>query len=421
MMILALLLTLLFPMTAHAAAIDHAHASVATNQTTSSNTFVDVTGATLASGNFTTSDKYLVVITAQCTYTSGDGTEMRVVHGSTAFDGSQSWVDASSTGWRQTYSFMTVWTAVSSEGIALQFRSRNGGANVASCNFADVFVMNLSHDVTENTDWFFAEVSADDAMSTAYEDGASITFTPATASHDWLLLGNILTDSGAQITNYVTVRMTDGTTVLPQAQVDIGVSTRDEKLYGLARVVTLPASSATWKMQYKISASTTGNHLHSKIFALDLHKFRNHVIAQTDAGTALSATDWATQIQTASITPDVQGDVWIGAYWSYDKNSSGNMANQRLQVDNSDEPAGQTTAVYDYRGGIDGTDEEPMMMTAMVTNMTAAAHTIDVDGSVDATTSTPEAETRALWAVTMELAATGGAPARTRMLLGVGQ
>jgi len=31
----------------------------------------------------------------------------------------------------------------------------------------------------------------------------------------------------------------------------------------------------------------------------------------------------------------------------------------------------------------------------MITNMTAAAHTIDVDGSVDATTSTPEAETQA--------------------------
>ena len=107
----------------------------------------------------------------------------------------------------------------------------------------------------------------------------------------------------------------------------------------------------------------------------------------------------------------------IDAYWSYDKNSSGNMANQRLQVDNSDEPAGQTTAVYDYRAGIDGTDEEPMMMTAMVTNMTAAAHTIDVDGSVDVTTSTPEAETRALWAVTMELASAGGgsSPARKSM------
>lgn len=423
MIILALLLAFLFPAQAYAAAIEHAHASISSDVTTSSNTFTDVTGATLASGNFTTSDKYLVVITAQCSYTSGDGTEMRVTHGSTAFDGSQSYVDASSTDWRQTYHFMTVWTAVASEGIALQFRSRNGGANVAKCNFADVFVMNLSHDVVENTDWFFAEVSADDAMSTSFEDGASITFTPATASHDWLLLGQVLTNSGGQTTNYVTVRMTDGTTVLPQAQVDVGVGTnsRDVKLYGMARVTSLPASSATWKMQYKISASTTGNHLHSKIFALDLHKFRNHVIAQTDAGTALSATDWATQIQTASITPDVQGDVWIGAYWSYDKNSSGNMANQRLQVDNSDQPSGQTAAVYNYRGGIDGTDEEPMSITSMVTNMTAASHTIDLDGSVDATTGTPEAETRALWAVTMELPAAGAASTGGLMLMGVGR
>jgi len=420
MIVLLLMLALLVPSLGHAAAIEHAHASISSDVTTSSNTFTDVTGVTLASGNFTTGKKYLVDITAQCTYTSGDGTEMRVVHGSTAFDGSQAWVNASSTDWRQTYHFMTVWTAVSAEGVALQFRSRTGGANVAKCNFGDIFVMNLSDDLTENTDWHFAEVSADDAMSTAYEDGASITFTPATASHDWLILGQILTDSGAQAVNYPTVRLTDGTTVLPQAQIDIGNNALDEKLYGLARVVTLAASSHTWKIQYKVSASTTANSLHSKIFALDLNKFRNHTFAQTDAATALSSTDWATQIQTASITPDVQGDVWIGAYWSYDKNSSGNMANQRLQVDNSDAPANQTTAVYDYRGGIDGTDEEPMSITTMVTNMTAAAHTIDLDGSVDATTSTPEAETRTIWAFTMELPAVSSGGSKL-MLMGVGR
>jgi hypothetical protein len=43
-------------------------------------------------------------------------------------------------------------------------------------------------------------------------------------------------------------------------------------------------------------------------------------------------------------------------------------------------PAGQTAAVYDYRGGIDGTDREPMGMSTMVSNMTAAAHTIDLVG-----------------------------------------
>lgn len=83
-------------------------------------------------------------------------------------------------------------------------------------------------------------------------------------------------------------------------------------------------------------------------------------------------------------------------------------------------PAGQTAAVYDYRGGIDGTDEEPMMMTAMVTNMTAAAHTIDVDGSVNATTDTPTAKYASLWAFTLELAQASSSSG-SLMLMGVGR
>lgn len=70
-------------------------------------------------------------------------------------------------------------------------------------------------------------------------------------------------------------------------------------------------------------------------------------------------------------------------------------------------PAGQTAAVYDYRGGVDSTDEEYMVMGAICANCTAAAHTIDMDGSVDTTTGTPSAQQRSLVAFTMELAAVG--------------
>ena len=96
----------------------------------------------------------------------------------------------------------------------------------------------------------------------------------------------------------------------------------------------------------------------------------------------------------------------IGSYWTFDRNA-GSLGNQRLQVDSSDVPAGQTAAVYDYRGGIDNTDREPMGMSILVTNMTAAAHTIDVHGSVDSATGTPAALERTIWAIPMELAAAG--------------
>lgn len=152
-------------------------------------------------------------------------------------------------------------------------------------------------------------------------------------------------------------------------------------------------------------------------FALNMAKFAGAVSAYTEGSAARSTTDFATEIQTLSVTPTVQGDVLIGGYWTFDRNGGG-LGNQRLQVDNSDAPAGQTTAAYDYRGGIDGTDREPMGMVTMVTNMTAAAHTIDIDGSVDSATGTPAALERTIWAIPMELAA---AAATNRLLLfGVG-
>lgn len=403
---------------AQAAEIEHARAEVNTNQTTSSTTMTTVPGASIASGSFTVGKQYLIFVTGQFGYTAGDGTQVQLVHGSTPFTGTDQWISFAADTNRHNYQRVRVWTAVSGEAIEVQYKSRLGGANVASANFVHIFAMALDDDLAV-TDWCYNEASGDDAMSTSFEDGATCTFTPGTASHDWLVLGDAYVDYAAQSANYVTVRLTDGTNVLPQAQVDIPNTALDEIGIGLARVYTLPASAQTFKVQHRVSASTTANHLHSAIFALDLNKFRNHAFAYTEAGTNLSATDYATQIQTLSITPDVQGDVLIGGYWSCDRNSSGNTCEQRLQVDNSDVPAGQTTANYQFRHGTDGTDEDPMVISTLVANMTAAAHTIDLDGSASATTSTPQAETATIWAFTMELPAATGV--NFLPLLGVGR
>jgi len=415
-MILLLLCVLLFPSLVEATAIQYVHTSVNTDQTTSSNTFVDVSGATISNASLTAGKQYALLVTAQCSYTSGDGTFVRLVHGSTEFDGTLTAIDASSTGWRQTKVVVRVWTAVTSEDVKLQFRSRNGGANVAFCNFVDMWAINLDDDLT-TSQWKYHEVSADDTMSTSFEDGATVTVGAGT----WMVWCNVTTDSGAQTTNYVTVRISDGTNVLPQAQVDVGVGSNssDLKGYGLMRPYTV-ASSATYTCQYKVSASTTGNHLHSTVFALDLTAFAQHSEAYTEADANLGTTDFADQLQTVSITPAVQGDVAVFGYWGFDR-GGGAMANQRLQIDGSDARSGETTAAYDYRGGIDNTDEEYMVMGAICASCTAAAHTIDMDGSVDTTTGTPSAQQRSLVAFTMELAAAGSTSTRNLMLMGVGQ
>lgn len=410
LLLLAALLLSLSPSMAHAASVAHAFAEVASDQTSTSSTFGACTGASLADTNFTAGKKYLLLSKSQLSYTLGDGTEARFVHGSTEFDGSKAWIDASATGWRITFPFMRVWTAVSSEAITLQFRSRAGGANTAYCNFAGLFAMNLSDDLTENTDWFYNENATDNGATTSWQDGATITVPAGT----WLVAGHILTDAAAQSTNYPMVRLTDGTNTVPATQVDVGVGTRDEKASGLERVYTV-AGSTTFKVQYAVSASTTANHLHSAIFALNMAKFAGATSAYTEGSQALGATTpFETQIQTLSVTPTVQGDVLLGGYWTFDRNS-GNLGRQRLQVDNSDTPSGQTAAAYPYRAGIDSSDREPMGMLTMVTNMTAAAHTIDVDGSVDSATGTPAALERTIWAIPMELAAAATAPGKRSM------
>jgi len=151
-----------------------------------------------------------------------------------------------------------------------------------------------------------------------------------------------------------------------------------------------------------------------------LTAFAQHSEAYTEADANLGTTDFADQLQTVSITPAVQGDVAVFGYWGFDR-GGGAMANQRLQIDGSDARSGETTAAYDYRGGIDNTDEEYMVMGAICASCTAAAHTIDMDGSVDTTTGTPSAQQRSLVAFTMELAAAGSTSTRNLMLMGVGQ
>jgi hypothetical protein len=172
------------------AAIEHASRVNVTNQTTTTTTYVDATNGDIASGSFTTGDKYLILAMAQLgVNNSFQAVYLRVVHGSTAFDDSeQLWANSASTR-RTPYFWWTVWTAVSGEDIDLQYRSNSSNNPTASLDFIVLLAINLSHDVTENTDWVYAERSTDDALTTTFLDGASITFTPGSAS-DWLVLTN---------------------------------------------------------------------------------------------------------------------------------------------------------------------------------------------------------------------------------------
>lgn len=389
------------------AAIPHSFTEQNTQQTTTSATYVNVSGASIASGQFTVGKKYLIVVTAQVSQNTGAANYLfRVLHGSTEFAGSEMGNRNHATPELSVYCFFTVWTAVSGEAIQLQFhRGVDGG--IAQADQIALLAIQISDDLIENTDWFYAEDNGSLGLTTTYQDGASITFTPGTASHDWL----VMTVSRADLTSAAISaksrisRSGEASSTLPECVWE--VEEASDSLFtnlGLARVFSLGASSNTFKEQAACSSGTAHTRTNSRVFALNLNKFKNHANAYTEGDLGLGTTSFGNLIQTASITPDVAGDVWIGTCWVFDANDTNDLFHTRIQVDNSDQPSGQTTDNYIFHMSRELIDELPFNMTTMP-NLSAAAHTIDVDGDVNQTQGTPAARYRSLWALTMELAA----------------
>lgn len=385
------------------AAIAHAFDEVNTNQTTTSATYVDVSGAELTSGNFTAGKKYLLYITAQVTGPfATDLVNVRTIHGSTAFDDSQTTVRAIGNGWRYTYCWFTVWTAVASEGIKLQYSTST--TSEAHANFVSMLAMNLSDDLTENTDWVFAERTTDDGLSTTETNGAAVTITPGTASHNWLVLSYARGDSTGTTTSMISRinRSGEASSSVPSSRQEPG-NTGQIFQFGMARVFTLGASSNTFTEASLTSSGTAWTRRYSAVFIMNMNKFSVNSFAYGAGPTNLSATNYATQLQTTSINPGLTTDVAIGAYWGFDQQATGREAEFRVQLDNSDQPAGQTTANYQFKTGGDATDESPFALLTMP-NLTTGSKTIDLDASADSATSTPTGIQFTLWAFTMELA-----------------
>jgi len=391
-------------------AIAHTFVEVNSEFTTASNVYVDVTGAVISSGSFTVGKKYLLVITAQVVEDAGGYFFMQPRHGSTDFAESGQYFAPAGSGsgvnFRYTYGWFTVWTAVSGEAIQLRMGVTSGNAIV---NKVGMLAICLSDDVVENTDWFFAEATADASLSTTPSDGASITFTPSGAS-DWLVLSLARIDYSATsvIVTSKMVRSGEASSSTPAEVLDASATDQEDTRF-LARVFACTAASNTFKEQ-SVSGSSSSTRVYSSIFALNLNKFAAHGFTYTDGGQALgTASDFVTNIQSASITPAVTGNVWMLSYFTCDVGDANERSTQRLQVDGSDQPAGQTTDAYKFDVGhsLLSTNDKAMVLST-VASLSNASHTLTLDSSTNSSTGTPTAKQRLIMAVSMELAS--GAP-----------
>ena len=392
-----------------------AFTAINTAVTTTSASYVDVTGAVITeaqldAAGIAVGQKALVYITTQVGISAGGALiNIKARHGTADFSESISQFSATAADFKSVVGFLTVWTRVSGETLTLQW---NRSAGTATINFIAMFVLNLSDDLTEGTHWWFAERVTDDPLTTSFLDGAALSLVPI-AGHDVAVFSYNLLSHVSLAASAITRIGSTGTVTesVPRGRQEAGGAATQISTMMLQRVFpNLAASTQTFTEQCALSAGTTGTRLHSAMFALDLDKFRNQAFAWTEATISLSATPYATALQTLSLTPDVVSDVWCGSCWSFNLQNAAREAQFRLQLDNVDAPAGQTTAAYNFEQAGDATDEPSFPLTTLVVAMSAAAHTFDLDGSADATAGTPLGQHRSLFAMTLELAA-AGAPA----------
>jgi hypothetical protein len=291
----------------------------------------------------------------------------------------------------------------------VEFRnSPIGAAATQSINKVSLLTVQLTDYLTASTDYFFNERTTDDILAATFTTGGSITFTPSTASHDWLIMTLAQYDPGGTGTPLHTrMNQGGGSVVLPRGLYSPN-NADSTVILSTARVLNLPASSTTI-LEESLNATPLGSRLYSNILAVDLNKFAAYASAYTEADVAMTSTGsaYGDALQTASITPTTTSDVWILGYFGFDQNDAARTYQYRIQVDNSDQPSGQTTDAYVYDGGKQAGDETPVLISTMA-NLSAAAHTIDFDGGVDATTGTPAGQERQLVAVQLSTADAAG-------------
>jgi len=380
--------------------VDHTFVEQTTKQTSTSDTYVDIPGASIGSSSFTAGRKYLLVFTAQVDspLSAQRSAYIQTVHGTTVFPGSEFSFHTDDVTSKYGYYWFTVWTAVSGEAVKLQYHIEGLTVSVGADQIT-MFKMDLG-DLTENTDWFFTEDTTGDTITSPTWDGlASVTFTPVAAS-DWLVMTTMRGAPDATNRNYESriARSGEATETQPVTSWEGNDATNDRYVETLTRVYSLTAVSNTFTQESRCDAACTYPRSYSSVFALNLNKFEDRTSAWTEAPISLSTTDFGTQIQTASLTPTRTADVWIVGQFAVDVDTTGNYHKFRLQLDNVDQPGTQTSDAYREWENWDSKDEV-LSVIQTVENLGVAAHTFDLDASREGTTA--NAEDRVIFAVSM--------------------
>ena len=366
--------------------------------------------AEIATGAFTGSKKYLVIVNAL--FRGSDLNTVvgiRTVHGATptAFASSTMQIEPNTDA---TFDYDYFWWTVfdqpaTPETIKVQFKTLDSGQSV----FADeirVFAINLDDDLTENTDWHFNENTSgathtNTAFGAGQTDRASVTFTPGSAGDDWLILSRTRIEVKGTTLNYEIATLDEGDALVRRRITHEGEDITDE-----FRVHTIPwvaeglsAAEHTYKIQSRDDAAAGNEYNSSAVLALNLDLFESHSVIQT-TGTVATTTSFTEIATLGSYSPTTTGDhLVIG-----DALLIAGFAEVRLrlQFDGTSDPTGWETDAVQWRAW-DDTDEFNLPV-AVIRSISSGGVTVDLDG--DAINTADLWGDRTLIAFSMELLAT---------------
>lgn len=405
----------------HKVEAEHDFVVQSTKQTTTSTTYSTPTGCTIASSVFDAGEMYLHVVTATIDNTStGAETRVRCVSGSSVYaDSEQATEIDSGAGNTHTYMWWTMRTAQAGEDFHVELATSTGSAT-AGIDQVCIFVLRLTPDFVINTDFAYHLDTANTTMSVNDTDtttnNAFETFTPTVAGHRWLILSKARYGAGIASQTSPQSRISrsgeasDNDTIVQQEGED---STNSMHVLCGARVDTLGAVSNTYTEISKNIGTTTFASVvrtHSGIFVMDLDLFKNVAVNQEDGPQEepnSTTTPHGVLVHSQALTPAQVGDVWVLAHCTMGNSTSGSTFTMRLQVDDTDQPATQSTDDYNYNCWAPQ-DRVCWATQTVMENLSAASHTADIDGGIMATGSNRGTFTRLLMLTTMEYAASAG-------------
>ncbi len=320
---------------------------VTTRVITGSTSYVDIAGATLTSAELVAGKTYLISVMAHVDLNSPDfNGYIRTRHGSTAFADSEMCWQPNDVNSKHAYWYWDYWTAVAGEAITVQYRAETGQTLSVGANHITICAVPLSG-LPAGSVVFSTNAANPATINGTAIEGGRVSFTPAIAAHDWLILTNAQFGNAAAATNTtaqtVSQILHNGSGAgLPGSQYEAADSL-DIKV--ISQAVVAPALSATAHTYAESSSSSVSiTRQSSKVLALDMSRFLAHGYAfdNTDLSYAES-TSFPTQAQTASIVVPAGGSkVWFLGRHGVTGTPQGFSTHSRLQIGNVDQPPNQT-------------------------------------------------------------------------------